>query len=62
MARKEGWGRGCVDVFVVPAGFWPRGQTRGGTVGFPACIHIRNLKCKKVSTVSKFVVCEKISI
>ena len=32
---------------------------RGGTLGFPACIHIRNFKSKKVSTASKFVVCGK---
>ena len=30
--------------------------SRGGTLGFPACIHIRNFKSKKVSTVSKLVV------
>ena len=39
-----------------PQGFGPEGKTRGGTLGFPACIHIRNFKSKKVSTISKFVV------
>ena len=34
-------------------------KTRGGTLGLPACIHIRNFKSKKVSTVSKFIVCGK---
>ena len=47
---------------IAPAGFWPLGpeaKTRGGTLGFPACTHISISKCKKVNTVSKFVVCGK---
>ena len=29
---------------IAPAGFWPLAKTGGGTLGFPACIHIRNFK------------------
>ena len=42
-------------TYLPPQGFGPEAKTRGGTLGFPACIHVRNSKCKKVSTVSKFV-------
>ena len=27
-----------------PQGFGPEAKTRGGILGFPACIHIRNFK------------------
>ena len=27
-----------------PQGFGPEAKTRGGTLGFPACIHMRNFK------------------
>ena len=30
--------------FLPPQGFGPEAKTRGGILGFPACIHIRNLK------------------
>ena len=33
------------ETFIAPAGFWPLGfgpeaKTRGGILGFPACIHV----------------------
>ena len=29
---------------IAPQGFGPEAKPRGGTLGFPACIHIRNFK------------------
>ena len=35
----------CPRRVLASAGFWPReAKTRGGILGFPACIHIRNFK------------------
>ena len=31
-------------LLLPPQGFGPEAKTRGGTLGFPACIHIRNFK------------------
>ena len=47
------------NALLPPQGFGPEAKTRGGVLGFPACIHWGISKCKKVSTVSKFVVCGK---
>ena len=30
--------------FLSPQGFGPEAKTRGGILGFPACVHIRNFK------------------
>ena len=32
------------SLFLSPQGFGPEAKTRGGTLGFPACIHTRNFK------------------
>ena len=39
---------------IAPAGFWPRGKTRGGTLGVPRCIHTRT---KNICWKSKKCVC-----
>ena len=31
-------------LLLPPQGFGPEAKTRGGTLGFPVCIHIRNIK------------------
>ena len=37
-------GRVLVQLVFGPAGFCPEAKTRGGTLGFPGCIYIRNFK------------------
>ena len=32
------------QLLLPPQGFGPEAKTRGGILGFPACIHIRNFK------------------
>ena len=39
--------------FLPPQGFGPEAKTRGGILGFPACIHIRNFKMYKESKYCK---------
>ena len=39
--------------FLPPQGFDPEAKTRGGILGFPACIHIRNFKMYKESKYCK---------
>ena len=33
-----------LNILLPPQGFGPEAKTRGGTLGFPVCIHIRNFK------------------
>ena len=40
-------------TFLPPQGFGLWAKTRGGILGFPACIHIRNFKMYKESTYCK---------
>ena len=37
-----------INCLLPPQGFGPEAKTRGGTLGFPACIHIRNFKNVKM--------------
>jgi len=34
--------------FCPPQDFGPEAKTRGGTLGFPVCIHVRNFKNAKI--------------